>query len=116
VPAVPVPTLPSPVGPSGVGSSGDPLPGSLFSAYQVQLTWQAPAASADPVAGYEVWRATVAPISPTMYFLLNSAIATYTVYVDNAVAPGFAYSYYVTSVDAQGNQSGPSNIYTVEIP
>ena len=82
-------------------------------AYRVNLTWNAPAASADPVTGYNVYRAVS---GSTAYQLLNSAIDSATAYTDTTVASNTSYSYYVESVDAQGNQSVPSNTFTVTIP
>jgi hypothetical protein len=82
-------------------------------AYQVNLTWNAPAISTDPVAGYNVYRADNGSSS---YQLLNSSVDATTAYSDTSVQSASSYSYYVESVDAQGNQSGPSNTYTVSIP
>ena len=83
-----------------------------MAAYEVVLTWQAPASSGDPVAGYFIWRSTTG----ADYQLLNAAPSTSTVYVDRGVRPSTVYDYYVTSVDAEGNQSAPSNTWSVAIP
>ena len=81
--------------------------------WQVNLAWQPPASSADPVAGYNLYRQ--APGGG--YTLLNSSgPVTGTAFVDPAVSTGLSYSYYVESVDAQGNPSGPSNTVIVSIP
>ncbi|MGC9225605.1 MAG: choice-of-anchor D domain-containing protein, partial [Terracidiphilus sp.] len=82
-------------------------------AYKVNLTWNAPTASADPVTGYNVYRAVS---GSTAYQLMNSSIDSTTTYADITVANSTSYSYYVESVDAQGNQSVPSNTFTVTIP
>jgi len=50
------------------------------------------------------------------YQLLNSAINTSTSYTDATVADNTSYTYYVESVDAEGNQSVPSNTFTITIP
>lgn len=84
----------------------------LATSYQVDLTWTAPASSSDPVAGYNVYRAVSGSSS---YQLLNSGSAS-TTYADTTVVNGTSYSYYVESVDSSGNQSAPSNIYSVAIP
>jgi hypothetical protein len=80
--------------------------------YSVDLAWAAPVSSADPVAGYKVYRAT----GGGSYTLLTSSTVTGTTYVDASVASGTTYSYEVTSVDASGVESVPSNIWTGTIP
>jgi hypothetical protein len=81
--------------------------------YSVDLTWDAPTSSPDPVAGYDVYRAAG---SNGVYQLLNSIVNTGTTYMDASVMSGQAYTYYVESVDAQGNKSVPSNRTTTTIP
>lgn len=82
-------------------------------AYQVNLTWTAPTNSPDPVAGYNVYRA---PSGSSSYQLLNTSVETAAAYTDTTVQNGTTYNYYVESVDASGNQSGPSNTYSASIP
>ncbi len=91
----------------GTGGAGE------MESHQVSLTWNAPADSADPVAGYNVYRAT-GDISN--YQLLNASPDTSTAYTDTTVQNATSYTYYVESVDADGNQSAPSNTYSVNIP
>jgi fibronectin type 3 domain-containing protein len=81
--------------------------------YAVDLTWDAPSTSTDPVAGYNVYRA---PKGSTSYTLLNSSVETQTAYVDTTAQAGSAYDYIVESVDASGNESSPSNMFAVTIP
>ena len=81
--------------------------------YQVDLSWDAPTNSSDPVAGYDVYRAASGSSS---YEMLNSALITQTSYSDGTVQSGESYSYYVESVDSSGNASAPSNAYTVSVP
>ena len=81
--------------------------------YQVDLTWSAPSSSPDPVAGYNIYRAVS---GSSNYQLLNSGVNTPTTYTDSSVVNGTSYTYYVTSVDASGNTSAPSNTYSVAIP
>jgi hypothetical protein len=81
--------------------------------YQVNLTWQAPASSTDPIAGYHIYRAAS---GTTSYSLLNSALVTQTSYADATVQSGQTYDYEVKSVDASGVESSPSNLTTVSIP
>jgi YbbR domain-containing protein len=92
------------IGLSGTGES---------TLYQVSLTWSAPTNSTDPVAGYNIYRATG---SSSSYQLMNSSPETSTGYTDTSVLNGTTYNYYVESVDAQGNQSSPSNTYGASIP
>lgn len=82
-------------------------------AYQVELTWDAPTDSTDPVAGYDVYRAVS---GSTSYQMVNTSATTATSYTDTTVADGTSYVYYVVSVDAEGNESAPSNTYTATIP
>jgi hypothetical protein len=90
------------VGLSGTGQS-----------YQVDLTWDAPGSSTDPVSGYHVYRATQGSSS---YQLLNSSVDAQTNYTDSTGQSGAAYEYYVTTVDSAGAESGPSNTTSVTIP
>ena len=81
--------------------------------HQVSLSWQAPSSSSDPVAGYHVYRASGTSSS---YSLLTSSVDTKTSYVDSGVQGSTSYSYYVTSVDASGNESAASNAVSVSVP
>jgi fibronectin type 3 domain-containing protein len=81
--------------------------------YKVNLTWDAPVSSPDPVVGYNIYRATGS--SPT-YQLVNSSVNVPTTYSDLTVQDGTSYTYYVVSVDAENNQSVPSNTVTTTIP
>jgi len=81
--------------------------------YQVNLTWNAPASSTDPVAGYNVYRA---PSGSTTYQQLNSTAVTQTTYVDTTVLNSQTYDYIVESVDASGATSAPSNMAAIPIP
>jgi hypothetical protein len=77
--------------------------------HTVGLSWQA---SASNVMGYFVYRgSSAANISK----LLGSSI-TATAYSDSTVANGQTYVYAVTSVDANGVESTPSNEVSVTIP
>lgn len=81
--------------------------------YQVNLSWNAPATSADPVAGYNVFRA---PTGSSAFQQVNTSAVTTTSYVDGSVQNGTAYDYVVRSVDAAGAMSDASNTYTATIP
>lgn len=92
---------------SGIGESG------VAVAYAVNLSWDAPANSSDPVAGYIVYRSSI--ISGA-YEELNSSAVTQTSFVDNTAQDGLTYDYIVESIDASGNTSGPSNMASATIP
>jgi Abnormal spindle-like microcephaly-assoc'd, ASPM-SPD-2-Hydin len=80
--------------------------------HQVTLSWTAPTGSPDPVAGYNIYRSTSGGANQ----LLNTAVDTQTSYVDSTVSSSTTYSYTVTSVDSQGNQSVPSSPASVTVP
>ncbi len=73
-------------------------------AYQVNLSWSAPASSSDPIAGYNVYRS---PSGGTSYQQLNATVLTETTYVDTTVQGGQTYDYIVESVDASDVTSAP---------
>jgi len=93
-----------------IGLSGT---GVVGVAYQVNLSWEAPTSSPDPVAGYNVYRS---PDGASTYQQLNTAVVTQTTYVDTGVQSGQTYDYIVESVDASGMESAPSNTAAVPIP
>jgi trimeric autotransporter adhesin len=97
------------MGAMSVGLSGT----GVAPSYSVDLTWDAPTDSTDPVASYDVYR-TVS--GTTSYTLVGSTPSATTAYTDSSVTDGTSYIYYVVSVDAEGNQSAPSNTYSVTIP
>jgi putative intracellular protease/amidase len=82
-------------------------------AYEVNLTWDAPAASSDPVVGYDAFRA---PGGSSVYAQINSGPVTVTAFTDDAVVEGNTYDYLVEGVDAAGNNSVPSNMAAVAVP
>ncbi|MFZ0304348.1 MAG: choice-of-anchor D domain-containing protein [Terracidiphilus sp.] len=90
---------------SGTGEGG--------SSYEVNLTWDAPTGSSDPVTGYNIYRAVS---GSSTYELVNSSLNSTTAYSDTTVQNSTSYIYYVASVDNEGNQSVPSNTFTVAIP
>ena len=74
----------------------------------VVLKWNAPAPGAGPAAtGYKVYRN-----EPNKNYLPIASVEAPT-YVDRNVESGIKYSYYVTSVDATGRESLPSNYISV---
>ncbi len=81
--------------------------------YDVDLSWEAPTGSTDPVAGYNVYRS---PSGSSSYVQINTAAVTQTTYVDAAVQNGQTYDYIVESVDPSGVESAPSNMAAVIVP
>jgi len=76
-------------------------------AYEVNLTWQAPASPADPAAKYDVYRNGA-----------HLAFATATSFVDllPTSLDGMTLAYTVKSVDSAGVESASSNMYPAAIP
>jgi hypothetical protein len=81
--------------------------------HEIDLSWDAPNSSADPVAGYNVYRSTN---GGTSFAKLNSSPDIQVTYIDNAVQSGSTYIYEVKSVDANGVESGASNRITLTVP
>jgi hypothetical protein len=82
-------------------------------AHEVDLSWNAPTSSADPVAGYNVYRSSN---GGTSYQAMGSVAASQTSYVDNTVASGQGYDYIVKAYDSSHVESGASNMTSVTIP
>jgi hypothetical protein len=87
--------------------------GTTASSYAVDLSWDAPTSSTDPVAGYKVYRA---PSGSSMYQVLNSSVDSQTTYTDSTVQSGQVYDYIVESVDGSGVESVPTSPIAVTIP
>jgi hypothetical protein len=81
--------------------------------YVVDLSWDAPLDSADPVAGYNVYRSLAGSAG---YELLNASVDPDTTFVDSTVQNGLSYDYIVESVDSSGVESVPSAVVSVTIP
>ena len=82
----------------------------------VVLTWNAPAAPTDPtlaVTGYQVFRRV--STNPGAATQITTTAIVGTTYTDATIAPSTTYQYYVTSVDAAGTQSSPSNTVSVAV-
>ncbi len=87
--------------------------GESATAYEVNLTWDAPTSSTDSITGYNVYRA---PSGSTAYQQINAAVVMCTTYNDTSVQTGQTYDYTVESVDASGITSTPSNMASVTTP
>jgi len=81
--------------------------------HQVDLSWDAPSSSADPIVGYNIYRS---PGGSSTYQLVNSSVDSQTTYVDSTVQTGLTYDYYVESVDPAGVESVPSNEVAATVP
>jgi hypothetical protein len=80
--------------------------------HQIDLSWDAPSSSADPVAGYNIYRST----NGGSFTKLNGSPDSQVTYTDNGVQSGSTYMYEVKSVDASGVESGASNQITLPVP
>jgi fibronectin type 3 domain-containing protein len=80
--------------------------------HEVDLSWNAPVSSPDPVSGYNVYRAT----GSGSFQRINISVQVQTAYVDSTVSSGVTYNYEVRSVDSGGVESYPSNQVAVTIP
>jgi hypothetical protein len=87
--------------------------GIAATSYEVDLNWDAPTDSTDPVAGYNIYRAVS---GSSTYTLLNGSVDTLTSYVDSTVQNGTTYDYEIESVDASGVTSAPTSPLPVAIP
>ena len=79
-------------------------------AHDVSLSWSPGDSKA---VGYNIYRGT-AQSGP--FQAINSALDASTTYIDSTVASGHTYYYATTEVDAQGQQSGYSNVTQAVIP
>lgn len=102
----------SPSAASHSSASGNPTPPTSTS-YQVDLSWDIPDSSSDPIVGYNVYRSAS---GAAHYQLLNNVLNADPTWIDNTVSGGAAYDYIVTSVDKSGVESAPSNTLNLNIP
>ena len=80
--------------------------------HEVDLSWDAPSNSSDPVAGYNIYRSS----GSGSFSKLNSTPESQLSYVDSTVQSGSTYVYEVKSVDASGVESSASNQITMSVP
>jgi hypothetical protein len=95
---------------SGAGRAKHRGPRSVV--HEVGLSWNAPASSPDPVAGYNIYRSS----DSATFVLLNTSPVTALSYIDNTVGSGASYTYEVKSVDSSGVESIPSDQVTATVP
>lgn len=81
-------------------------------AHSVSLTWSESSPS-DAAAGYNVYREQK---GDAQFQKINSVEITTTNWTDSQIANSTTYLYYVTALDSQSNESGPSNTITLDIP
>jgi len=84
--------------------------GVVAGSHSTDLSWDA---SHDPVIGYNVYRGTQ---QGGPYGQINPVLDASTSYTDNNVNAGATYYYVVTAVNADDQESGPSNEVKVKIP
>jgi len=89
-----------------------PLTG-VGASHQVELSWNAPTSTNDPIIGYNVYRS---PSSTTSYVRLNGSSQPTTSYTDGTVQSGATYKYIVKSVNSSGIESPASNATTIAVP
>jgi hypothetical protein len=94
--------------PSAIPQTG---PETVPTAHAATLTWQPPATTPQPLAGYKVYRQS-SP-SETFRWLVTVTDPTFT---DSTVLAGESYSYVVTAVDIFGNESTFSGPVSATIP
>ena len=85
--------------------------GVAVSSYSVGLNWTA--SSSSGVLGYNVYRATQ---PGTTFSKLNASVVAGTSYVDTSVVASESYTYQVTAVTSQGEESSPSSPASATIP
>jgi predicted secreted protein len=81
--------------------------------HEIDLSWNAPSSSADPVAGYNVYRSADGGGS---FAKLNPSPDGQVDYTDSAIQSGTTYMYEVKSVDANGVESDASNQISLTVP
>jgi Abnormal spindle-like microcephaly-assoc'd, ASPM-SPD-2-Hydin len=87
-------------------------PGAPGGSAEVQLNWDAPNGSTDPIAGYNIYRSLG---GSSQYLRINQSVEAQTAFLDSTVQKGSTYDYYVTSVDPSGLESVPSNTAVAEV-
>ena len=97
---------------SSVSTASIPLTGTGAS-HQVELSWNTPASSGDPIVAYNVYRASSGSSS---FIRVNPSPDSTAAFTDSTVQSGAAYDYKVTCLDSAGLESSASNKISVRIP
>jgi len=87
--------------------------GTDTTAYEVNLSWDAPDDSSATISGYSVYRAAS---GSSAYQVLNASLDAQTTYTDTTVSNSTSYDYYVETVDSSGVSSAPSNVLSISVP
>ncbi|HJQ33228.1 MAG TPA: hypothetical protein VJ866_13660 [Pyrinomonadaceae bacterium] len=98
----------APAAPTGLtaAASGTPLRMSIFFAANQERD----------VAGYNLYRSTDPTLPKKEWTKLNQRLLDRTTFQDEALKSGQKYYYYVTAVDAAGNESAPSEVFSETAP
>ncbi len=80
--------------------------------HMVMLTWTAPT-NGDTYIGYNIYRS---PGTLAQWVKITPGPINQLDYDDLQVQSGHEYSYYVTSIDTSGAESGPSTVVTTVVP
>jgi hypothetical protein len=107
VSVTPLDTFP-PAPPGGLTAAAPPTPTRIsifFAANQER-----------DLAGYNLFRSTDPALPKGQWTKLNRGLLERTTYQDDAVKSGQRYYYYVTAVDAAGNESRPSEVASDAVP
>ena len=107
VPVKPLDTFP-PAPPKGLTAAASPAPLRISVFFAVNQERD--------VAGYNLYRSTDAELPKEQWTKLNRTLLDRTTFQDDAVTSGRRYYYYVTAVDAAGNVSAPSEVYSETAP
>lgn len=97
---------------SNAATKSIPLTGTAAS-HQVELSWNAPPATSNPIVAYNVYRA---PSGNSSFARVNSSPDSSPSFTDSTVQSGAAYDYKVTSLNSAGLESSPSNKISVSVP
>jgi hypothetical protein len=81
--------------------------------HEIHLRWNAPGSSADPIAGYNIYRSSD---GGRTFSRLNSSPDARPDYNDRTVVNGATYIYMVKSVKKNARESGPSNQIRLTVP
>ncbi len=101
-------SLPLLLGSLVAAAQGPPYP------YTVVLTWTL---STSAITGQNVYRAPLATSCGTFSKITATPIsATAVTYTDSTIAVDTGYCYEMTAIGTNNQESGPSNVYQVQIP
>jgi hypothetical protein len=97
-----------PAAPSGLTAAASPAPLRISIFFAANLERD--------VVGYNLFRSTDASLPKEQWTKLNRTLLDRTTYQDEAVKSGQRFYYYVTAVDAAGNESHSSDVVSEAVP